>query len=73
VILVEPLPAKVHLNSARNVFICENVHQIVRVFVHGFVRVFVCVEVAVARVLGLATPESILLANFCGEREESNL
>jgi hypothetical protein len=27
----------------------------------------------VARVLGLATPESILLANFWGEREESNL
>jgi hypothetical protein len=27
----------------------------------------------VARVLGLATPESILLANFGGEREESNL
>jgi hypothetical protein len=27
----------------------------------------------VTRVLGLTTPESIILANFWGEREESNL
>jgi hypothetical protein len=29
--------------------------------------------IVVTQVLGLATPESILLANFLGEREESNL
>jgi hypothetical protein len=38
---------------------------------HGFDPLLL--QLVVARVLGLATPESILLANFGGEREESNL
>jgi hypothetical protein len=51
---------KCDLNMLQNCFICDR-----------FV-LETCLKLVVARVLGLATPESILLANFEGEREESN-
>jgi hypothetical protein len=52
-----------------NIFILQNVLGMAT----RFLNTEICSLVVVARVLGLATPESILLANFWGEREESNL